>query len=840
MSNFTLRKTSPTGNDMRTTTQGTTLRQQGFQEVNKRRTFLQDNSWIKKRPEEERDENYGRAVLHRHNSHDALDRKTNEREEPKATISRYRSDVTLDRISNRNDAAKTYKANTLDNRLTNRNMSTFQPPEVTKTQPGGLSGANATNTPASTSTTTPVKKKRQSWFPPPPPGYNTTPNTGASRREPTVHPPIPPKPSSAVSSPNQLKQDNRQIYPAKPSVYTEANRSAERSIRSQDLESIVKVATSLQKTNKGEELDNLIKMNKSLNRNQGLDGLFRANLKSELTEKRSKSLENLIFVNTRTDKDGKGNQGLGSLIKVNQRAEKIEKRSQDLKEVIKANATTDQTSRGSKGLDSIIKVNPKESANTTGKQDLNGLIKVNPETNKNIKRGQSLDNLIQVTPEINRSNLSSKNLDNLIKVNPRTGKSVQGDQSLDNIIKVTPGTNKTNQGSQDLDSLIKVTPSAKKNSEQGLDELINVSPKAVKNTARNQDLDKLIKVNPEILLNNQRNQDLDNLIKVNPAVIRSNQSQALDNLIQVKPSALRNTKRDQNLENLIDINYNVSKNKNESSNAETRHAGSKDTVVYTRTYVENSKSPKDGYQETVSGKYIQTVYSTSDRSVIERDMCTYCRKPLGTETKMILDELQICCHSTCFKCEICKQPLENLQAGDSIWIYRQTIHCESCYSKVVGSRNEEDWGLLSLNSSTLEPWLVDAVVQHKRSGRRANLRAFAASRQGRHLQRLLFWNIAPGSQVGAARSPAAARGSAGGGKVLAGSNQAPWGWVAWAGAVAQGPRPAPRPSRAPRAPTSKARPTPRPRPPGARAPPRPGAAAKTRSLHGAQGTGGTL
>ncbi|KAI4581511.1 hypothetical protein MJG53_009954 [Ovis ammon polii x Ovis aries] len=474
-----------------------------------------------------RDENYGRAVLHRHNSHDALDRKTNEREEPKATISRYRSDDTLD---------------------------------------------------------------RQSWFPPPPPGYTTTPNTGASRREPTVHPPIPPKPSSAVSSPNQLKQNN------------------------------------------SEELDNLIKMNKSLNRNQGLDGLFRANLKSELTEKRAKSLENLMFVNTRTDKDGKG------------------------------------------------------------KQDLDGLIKVNPETNKNIKRGQSLDNLIQVTPEVNRSNPSSQNLDNLIKVNPRTGKSVQGDQSLDNVIKVTPETNKTNQGSQDLDSLIKVTPSAKKNSEQGLDELINVSPKAVKNTARNQDLDKLIKVNPEILLNNQRNQDLDNLIKVNPAVIRSNQSQALDNLIQVKPAALRNTKRDQNLENLIDINYNVSKNKNERQDGQV--TGSTENLISpssrTAAYAYEarktlSKSPKDGYQETVSGKYIQTVYSTSDRSVIERDMCTYCRKPLGTETKMILDELQICCHSTCFKCEICKQPLENLQAGDSIWIYRQTIHCESCYSKVVAN-----------------------------------------------------------------------------------------------------------------------------------------------------------
>ncbi|XP_047576147.1 sciellin isoform X7 [Lutra lutra] len=639
MSNFTSRKISSTGNDMKNTSQGTTLRQQGFHDVNKRRTFLQDNSWIKKRPEEEKDENYGRVVLNRHNSHDALDRKANERDEPKATISRYRSDNTLDRISDRNDATKTYKANTLDNRLTNRNMSTFRSPEAAKTQPRVSFSANTASTPAPTAVTTPVKKKRQSWFPPPPPGYSSTPSTGTTRREPTVHPPIPPKPSSPVSSPNQLRQENRQICPPKPGVNTETNRSAERNIRGQDLENIIKVATSLQKTNKGEELDNLIKMNKSLNRNQGLDGLFRANPKAEQTEKRAKSLENLIFMNTRTDKDSKG------------------------------------------------------------KQDLDGFIKVNPEANKNIKRGQSLDNLIKVTPEVNSSNTGSKNLDNLIKVVPRTGKSMQGGQSLDSLIRVSPETNRINQSRK-----------------EGLDELNNVSPKAVKNMAGNQDLDKLIRVNPETLTNNRRNQDLDNLIKVNPAVTRSSQSEGLDNIIKVKSSALRNPERDQDLKNVIEVNSNVPKNKNGrldgqvngstdalnnqltgtpahsyearknlSFNAETRHAGPKDTFVYTRTYVENSKSLKDGYQENISGKYIQTVYSTSDRSIIERDMCTYCRKPLGTETKMILDELQICCHSTCFKCEICQQPLENLQAGDSIWIYRRTIHCEPCYSKVMGA-----------------------------------------------------------------------------------------------------------------------------------------------------------
>ncbi|KAK2500332.1 hypothetical protein MC885_020785 [Smutsia gigantea] len=129
---------------MKSTTQGTVLKQRGFHEVHKKRTFLQDNSWIKKRLEEERDENYGRVVLNRRNSHDALDRKVND--EPKATISRYRSDDALDR------------------------------------QPRRLFSTNTTNAPASTSATTPVKKKRQSWFPPPPPGYNITTSTGASRR----------------------------------------------------------------------------------------------------------------------------------------------------------------------------------------------------------------------------------------------------------------------------------------------------------------------------------------------------------------------------------------------------------------------------------------------------------------------------------------------------------------------------------------------------------------------------------------------------------------------------------------------------------------------------------
>lgn len=603
---------------MKSNPQGAVLKQQASCELNKRRTLLQDNSWIKKRPEEEKDDNYGKAALNRHNSHDALHRKINGKDEPKAVLSRYRSDDTLDRISERNDAAKTSKAKTLDSQQTNRSISTFRSSDASKSHPGSLLHASTSQATVFSPAASPVKKKRQSWFPPPPPGYSTTPSTEASRRNPAAHPPIPPKPSSPIPSPKLLRQKNREISPSKLGMSTETKRFTEGNKRTQDLD-MVKVTASPQETDKGKELDNIIKMNKSLNRNQGLDGLFRTNRKVEQTDKRAKSLESLIFMNTQMDKDGKGNKSLGDFSKVNQRTDKSEKGSGDLESIMKVAIRTDKT--------------------RSRKQDFDGLSKVNPETNKIIKSSQSLGNLIEVSPEGN------------------TG--TQGGQNLDCLIKVVPA---VNQGNQDLDNVIKVNSSTNKSSEQGLDELISINPKAVKNTAGDQDFDKQTKVMAKILTNNQRNQDLDNLIKVNPSITGSDQSSDLGNLTQLKPSALRNVN---------------------SSSIATGHERSKNTVTYTRTYVENSEIPKNGYQENSSGKYIQTVYSTSDRSVIERDMCTYCRKPLGMETKMILDELQICCHSTCFKCEICKQPLENLKAGDSIWIYRQTIHCEPCYSKVM-------------------------------------------------------------------------------------------------------------------------------------------------------------
>ncbi|KAG9492136.1 hypothetical protein GDO78_000575 [Eleutherodactylus coqui] len=126
---------------------------------------------------------------------------------------------------------------------------------------------------------------------------------------------------------------------------------------------------------------------------------------------------------------------------------------------------------------------------------------------------------------------------------------------------------------------------------------------------------------------------------------------------------------------------------NDSSDISTRRSAtsSKDTTdgSNSRSNVtvtqETRKSSSNAYGQNIVSNSIKTVYSTSDRSVMEKDICTYCRKPLGNDAKMILNDLNICCHATCFKCEACSGSLENLKAGDSMWIYKQTIHCEPCY-----------------------------------------------------------------------------------------------------------------------------------------------------------------
>ncbi|NWX45482.1 SCEL protein, partial [Steatornis caripensis] len=355
-------------------------RQQGTHDINKRRTLLQDNSWIKKRPEEESaDENYGRAVLNQYKSQDSLHSSSNEKEDQKAVLGRYRSDTTLDRIPDRSDIDKTNKSPTLNNKQNNRQSWT--------------PNASSTNT----AVTSPIKKKRQSWMPPPVSSSKTTTETVETKR--------------AAFSPEQ-------VTPQKSKT----------------------------------DVDNLA---------------------------------------------------------------------------------------------------------TARNQDLNNLIKVNPSSFTSDKEGK------------------------------------------------------------DLEDFTEINITGQKNKRRGYEDLgAHTGGKSADDQSKK----------------------------------------------RITEQAYGNPPRAPN--NLPETKY--------SSDSERK----------------TSKSSYGVYEENITGNTIKTVYSTSDRSIIGKDICTYCRKPLGIDAKMILDALQICCHSTCFKCEVCKRPLEDLKAGDSIWIYRQTVHCEPCYSKVKGKTQD--------------------------------------------------------------------------------------------------------------------------------------------------------
>ncbi|NXO38822.1 SCEL protein, partial [Locustella ochotensis] len=188
-------------------------------------------------------------------------------------------------------------------------------------------------------------------------------------------------------------------------------------------------------------------------------------------------------------------------------------------------------------------------------------------------------------------------------------------------------------------------------------------------TARNQALDNLSKVNPSSFTSDKEGKDLLDLTEKNTAD-QKNKRQAYEDLgdhTKVKSAD------DQSKKWIIEKEY---ENPPRAPNNIPETNYSRDSEKKT------SKSSLASYEENITGNTIKTVYSTSDRSIIGKDICTYCRKPLGIDAKMILDALQIYCHSTCFKCEVCKRPLEDLKAGDSIWIYKQTVHCEPCYSKV--------------------------------------------------------------------------------------------------------------------------------------------------------------
>ncbi|KAA0715941.1 Sciellin [Triplophysa tibetana] len=98
-----------------------------------------------------------------------------------------------------------------------------------------------------------------------------------------------------------------------------------------------------------------------------------------------------------------------------------------------------------------------------------------------------------------------------------------------------------------------------------------------------------------------------------------------------------------------------------------------------------SKSSTTVYTSpSITSNSSTTVYTSSERKVSERDLCTFCRKNMYTDEKIILDDMNINCHARCFNCDVCNTSLGHLKAGDSLWVYRSAVHCEGCFNVTKG------------------------------------------------------------------------------------------------------------------------------------------------------------
>ncbi|XP_076021825.1 sciellin isoform X3 [Genypterus blacodes] len=100
------------------------------------------------------------------------------------------------------------------------------------------------------------------------------------------------------------------------------------------------------------------------------------------------------------------------------------------------------------------------------------------------------------------------------------------------------------------------------------------------------------------------------------------------------------------------------------------------TTYNTRSSTRSEDSLRDPLYSKSS---IKSVYTTPERTVLEKDLCTSCRKPFNADAKMVLDDMNIKCHAACFKCEVCSSTLGHLKAGDSMWVYKRMVHCENCF-----------------------------------------------------------------------------------------------------------------------------------------------------------------
>ncbi|KAG8586252.1 hypothetical protein GDO81_005315 [Engystomops pustulosus] len=611
MSTYSFNKS---GNDGKSSTLGSMNREHVIQETNKRRTLLNDNSWIKKRPEEEeekiKDENFGKSVLSRYKSQEDLDSGM-EKEDKKPIHNRFRSDDALDRIPSRNTFEGGNKATTLE-------RVPISGPEVTNKSRQSWAPSNKT----STTTTTVEESKRKSWAP-------TNRNTSTTTTTTTT--------------------ETRQVVPGKADGQKITITSSDtRTVDKQPRASFVDSARS--RFEKTEEKPSPPTSPRVIN----------ADEKPKLPPKSP--------IAKTADYPSYPSKPI--LTETGERRSPLERkqRSQD--------------------IDNLIDISSSKVASTKSSQDVGNLIDIKPPTEKG-KTRENLGDFIEISNTAKNFTRKDDSLDNLIEVKKPEVK--PRSQNLDNLIDIKPSTTTVNKGGIDLDDLIAITGDENKGTDKPTSNSTNL-------TNRNSVTTTTYNVKEETNGPSNRRSTSTTTYNVkeesNSAPSRRSTTTTTYNVKEETNDApyrrSTTTSKVTDYDDLpsrrsttsstykvTDDSYNVPTHRSSTSYKDTTDGSNIHSNI---TVTQETRKPSPNtYDQNIVSNSIKTVYSTSDRSVMEKDICTYCRKPLGIDAKMVLKDLNICCHATCFKCEACTGSLENLRAGDSMWIYKQTIHCEPCY-----------------------------------------------------------------------------------------------------------------------------------------------------------------
>uniref|UniRef100_A0A4W3HYB7 LIM zinc-binding domain-containing protein n=1 Tax=Callorhinchus milii TaxID=7868 RepID=A0A4W3HYB7_CALMI len=104
--------------------------------------------------------------------------------------------------------------------------------------------------------------------------------------------------------------------------------------------------------------------------------------------------------------------------------------------------------------------------------------------------------------------------------------------------------------------------------------------------------------------------------------------------------------------------------------------------TYEPEYRNSTSSLRSDPPNNLQTRVITTAFSVAEKTSNDPNACSYCFKPISLSPRIIIDDMNLNTHASCFKCQICSQSLEDIQAGQSVWIHRQMIHCEPCYDQM--------------------------------------------------------------------------------------------------------------------------------------------------------------